>query len=101
MFIGDISGQVPPQVWDVLAHRTPGFASWQGEEWQTHCGDACAYLGTVGWDQLVDLPTAQASLIDDGMLPDDLPLIRKDGDLCGYLFRCLHCGERVCYVDAS
>ena len=24
----------------------------------------------------------------------------KDGDLCGYLFRCLHCGNTE-YVDAS
>ncbi|MBQ3849332.1 MAG: CbrC family protein, partial [Clostridia bacterium] len=25
----------------------------------------------------------------------------KDGDLCGYLFRCLHCGKYRLYVDAS
>ena len=25
----------------------------------------------------------------------------KDGDLCGYLFRCLHCGKYRIYVDAS
>ena len=27
--------------------------------------------------------------------------LSKDGDLTGYLFRCLHCGKYRLYVDAS
>jgi len=28
-----------------LFERTPGYLSWQGERWLTHCGRPCAYLG--------------------------------------------------------
>ena len=30
-----------------------------------------------------------------------LEYLSKEGDLTGYLFRCLHCGKYRLYVDAS
>lgn len=100
-FCDQIVGDVPEEVAEELRLRTPGFVSWQGERWLAHCGDACAYLGPVGWDRLVDLPDARDALIRDGWPPDVLPLIRVDGDLSGYLFVCLTCGTYLAWADAS
>ncbi len=37
---------VPASVIEEVAYRTPGFSSWQQEQWWTHCGDAAEFLGT-------------------------------------------------------
>ncbi|WP_232245868.1 CbrC family protein [Delftia acidovorans] len=100
-FVSDLAGEVPGEVADEVNLRTPGFISWQGEQWLTHCGDAAAFLGPVGWEALKDLPDAQASLLEDGCDKEMLALMRKDGDLTAYLFRCLHCGVHLAYADAS
>lgn len=100
-FVSDMAGEVPDEVADEVNLRTPGFISWQGERWLTHCGDAAAFLGPVGWEELKDLPDAQAALLEDGCDEEMLALVRKDGDLTAYLFRCLHCGVHLAYADAS
>ena len=61
------------------------------------------------WIKLADLPDAIDSLRDDlseiGVGRDEadwqLRMKRRDGDLTGYLFRCLHCGRHLAYSDAS
>lgn len=100
-FVSDIVGEVPAAVADEVNLRTPGFISWQGEQWLTHCGDAAAFLGPVGWDELKDLPDARASLRDEGCDDATQALMRKDGDLTAYLFRCLHCARHLACADAS
>lgn len=100
-FVSDIMGDVPDEVVDAVMHRTPGFVSWQGEQWLTHCGDAAQFLGGVGWDQLKDMPDAIASLLDEGIDEDALPLITSEGDFSGYLFQCRHCKIHLAYADAS
>lgn len=100
-FVSDIAGSIPQEVADEVDQRTPGYPSWQGERWQTCCGDAAEFLGPVGWERLKDLPDAQAAIVDDGWSEDALPLMRADGDLTGYLFRCRHCGRHLAHADAS
>lgn len=34
---------VPDSVTDEIAHRTPGFHSWQQDHWLYHCGDGCTF----------------------------------------------------------
>lgn len=100
---------VPQGVVDEVAQRTPGFTGWQQERWLYHCSDAAAYLGRVGWDDVQDRPDAVDSLVSDlldlGVDGEDareqLVWLRRDGDLTGYLFRCLHCGRHLAYSDAS
>ena len=99
-FVSDLIGEVPDEVADIVMHHTPGFASWQGERWLTHCGDAAQFIGRAGWDQLKNLPDAQASLLDEGIPEDALPLISRDGDFSAYLFRCRHCKIHLAYADA-
>ena len=43
-----VPADISEAILDEVAHRTPGFQSWQQDHWLYHCGDACAYLGPVG-----------------------------------------------------
>ena len=89
---------------DELFHRTPGFISWQGEQWLSCCSDFCAYLGTVGTKELEELGIAKEVFEDyakDGRYSDIDDILVKNGDVCGYLFKCLHCEKYQLYVDMS
>lgn len=87
-----------------LFERTPGYISWQGENWLTCCDDYCAYLGTVGTEELEDMDIAD-EVIEAyerrNEYEDIRPYLTKDGHLCGYLFRCLKCHKYHLWVDAS
>lgn len=87
-----------------LFERTPGYISWQGENWLTCCDDYCAYLGTVGTEELEDMGIAD-EVIEAyerrNEYEDIRPYLTKDGHLCGYLFRCLKCHKYHLWVDAS
>ena len=96
-----------PEKRDELFHRTPGYMAWQGENWLACCDDYCAYLGPVGIEELEKLGIKEEALGDYALQEPSYPpdvvneYLRKDGDLTGYLFRCLHCGKHRLYVDAS
>ena len=65
-----VPDDVPREVLEELAFRTPGFSGWQQERWLYHCGDGAAFLG-----------------IDDG-------------EPATYRFRCRHCGTDLSYSDS-
>lgn len=96
-----------PAKHDELFKRAPGYMAWQGENWLACCDDYCAYLGPVGIRELEDLGIREEALSDyagqDPSNPLDVVIeyMRKDGDMTGYLFRCLHCGKYRLYVDAN
>jgi len=74
---------------DELLHRTPGYNGWQQEQWLSHCGDFCAYLGSVGYEDISEFAEDLAA---------DVPLemmerLSKERSPTGYLFRCLTCGK--------
>lgn len=88
-----------------VATRTPSYTSWQQEQWRSHCGRPCAFLGDIGAADLtpyLDEPAFAADV--DGGLGWDAALLREHltagGDLAGYLFRCLKCGAHRLHVDA-
>ena len=35
--------------------RTPGYISWQGENWLGHCNDACAFIGYVNFNDIAHI----------------------------------------------
>ena len=37
--------EVPREVWEEVAYRTPGLSTIQQARWYTHCGDAAEFLG--------------------------------------------------------
>ena len=87
-----------------LFRRTPGYISWQGEYWLSCCDDYCAYLGTVGTRELKAMDIAD-EVFEEYAARNEFEDVReylvKDGSLCGYLFRCLHCGKYHLWVDAD
>ncbi|MCR5793875.1 MAG: CbrC family protein [Solobacterium sp.] len=92
---------------DELFKRTPGYMSWQGENWLACCDDYCAYLGPVGIEELDAMGIRKEALDDYAAQVPSYPLdvveeyLRRDGDMTGYLFRCLHCGKYRLYADAG
>ncbi|EOF4702975.1 MAG: PF03691 family colicin E2 tolerance protein CbrC [Klebsiella huaxiensis] len=89
-----------------LVTRTPGYRGWQQEFWLAHCGDFCAFIGYVGWDEIKDRLDEFADLAGDcadfGIDSDDLSrYLRNNGDCQGYLFRCLSCGKLRLWADFS
>ncbi|WP_181034196.1 CbrC family protein [Arthrobacter sp. GMC3] len=89
-----------------VATRTPSYFSWQQEEWRSHCGRPCAFLGDIGANDLPQYLTEPDFAADvNGGLGWDPELLQKllakGGDLAGYLFGCLSCGAHRLHVDAS
>ena len=105
-FVQDTEGQgeLDPEKDQLLFCQTPGYSSWQGENWLSCCQDYCAYLGTVGTRELKAMGIAEQVLEDyeeRGEYQDIEEHLVKDGSLCGYLFRCLHCQKYQIWVDAD
>ncbi len=104
---GDRWAPVPEAVIEEVTFRTPGFDSWQGEKWFTHCDDAAAFLGVVGYRELQRAgPQAlEAIRLDTGLSGKQwdafLRSLDRDGSPTAYLFRCLHCGQYGGYQDSG
>ena len=97
-------GELDPEKNQLLFCQTPGYSSWQGEYWLSCCQDYCAYLGTVGTRELKDMGIAEQVLADYEAreeYKDVEDYLVKDGPICGYLFRCLHCQKYQIWVDAD
>lgn len=89
---------------DELFHRTPGYMSWQGEYWLSCCDDYCAYMGTVGTRELKAMDIADEVIeeyVKRGAFEDIGEYLVKDGPMCGYLFKCIHCGKYHLWVDGD
>jgi uncharacterized protein len=106
-FVQYHEGDLPPAVWDELNHRTPGYESWQGEFWLTHCNDACAFHGDVLRDEVTHLPEdvvarflAENDWVDDWA---DLQAAYASGncDVALYKFICRQCGIVRLAMDRS
>lgn len=97
---------VPLEIAEHVAYRTPGFSGWQQERWFTHCGDAGAFLGVVGYDQLVqhgpaavEAIASEAARHENGNLDQYVRALSATGQPTAYLFVCLHCGTYGGYSD--
>ncbi len=85
---------------DEILHRTPGYASWQGNNWVAHCTDYCAFIGYVGWDELVEMGVTEKLEHFDGDTNEELAAtLRNNGSHQGYLFQCLECQQYIVYSD--
>ena len=88
---------------DQVCRCTPGYVSWQGNDWPVHCNDCCIFLDYVGWQELVD----QVTDLKNVELPDGYDLVmleemmQNNGHLQGYLFRCSECEKYVLHVDCD
>jgi uncharacterized protein len=78
--------------------RTPGYISWQQDEWLTHCNDACEFHGDA---TTIDVREASAQTKacwlaaykqDDAGWEWATKEYQPGGDSALYKFRCRHCG---------
>ena len=93
-----------PIATEELYKKTPGYISWQGENWAACCNDYCEYIGTVGTKELEELGIAEQLFDEDGSFDgydNARQYLVKDGSFCGYLFQCFHCGKYHLRVDAD
>ena len=99
-----VAGGIGSRKDKLLFCQTPGYISWQGEHWLCCCQDYCAYLGTVGTKELKVMGIAEQVLADYEACEEYQEVedyLVKDGPICGYLFRCLHCQKYQIWVDAD
>ena len=89
-----------------LFFRTPGYVSWQGTYWLSCCDDYCEYHGTIGIEELENMGIKDEVLKDYEVRYNKYSIeviekhLRKNGNLRGYLFRCIHCEKYRIYIDA-
>lgn len=87
-----------PEIVDEVSLRTPGYSSWQPEEWLAHCNDACEFHGDASEEDVED--ASEATRAD---WRQHYGLTEKDwdratagyepaGDNAFYKFLCRHCG---------
>ncbi len=105
----NLADDVVPEIADEVAHRTPGFNTWQQELWLSCCGDAAAFLEAVGYAEIREkYPELQGTLtkyfIEEFRMDDDrarrlLQKLNIEYGPTAYVFACLHCGARQAYVD--
>ena len=91
----DWQGVMDKEKDQLLFCQTPGYSS---------CQDYCAYMGTVGTRELEEMGIAEQVLEEyeaRDEFQDVAEYLVKDGDMCGYLFRCLHCEQYHLWVDAD
>lgn len=90
-----------------LTTRTPGYDAWYQEYWRTHCRDFCAFVGYVGKKEIEEMGILEEILQDDiwdeicdSPSPKGLiNMLNLERFPQGYLFRCLHCGKHLIWVD--
>ena len=94
--------------WPDGAHRTPTFLGWQDIGWWTHCGDATAFLGMAGAEEVAACgpELAERLRIHSGFEENEewrefLAGLEKDASPTAYVFRCLHCGAVGAYWDCD
>lgn len=91
---------------DELVHRTPGYHGWQQEYWRAHCGDYCAFLDYVDYQDLKQRGIVE-EILDDAMWSEEMWGMKSEellealdcGGVQGYLFQCLHCGKHLLWID--
>jgi hypothetical protein len=102
-----IVDEVPEEVVEEVAHRTPGFFGWQQEHWLTCCDDAAVFLGPAGKKELKAkyadvIPEVQEECGLDGEEWDEyFNALVKGGSPTAYVFKCLHCKRLLAYSDCD
>jgi uncharacterized protein CbrC (UPF0167 family) len=99
------SAGISKEIREEVCKRTPGYISWQAEEWLSHCDDACAFMGDATPEELIKLTGLELEqlLIDQMLSKEDWTEIMKNyepgGSPAVYAFQCLHCKGRKYTMD--
>jgi uncharacterized protein CbrC (UPF0167 family) len=103
-------GDVPATVVAEISERTPGYSTWQGEDWPACCKDATAFLAPAG---IVEIRKGFRELeggllshiiynmsVSGGAATRLLESLNRDAGPTAYLFRCQDCGEYQFRIDS-
>lgn len=106
MFNGEYIQDADPinneEATDELFHRTPGYYSWQGENWKACCNDYCAFITDVRENDILDSSFQEKLSSGEIICDTDLTvqeIINGAGYIRGYLFKCLHCNKMYMRID--
>lgn len=81
-----------------VTERTPGYVSWQQDQWLVHCDDACAFLGDASVEDIANATadTRRAWETEYGMdaaaWEETTQGYEPGGNPAFYKFACRHCG---------
>ncbi len=100
---------VPQEVVEEVAYRTPGFNSWQEGQWLGCCGDAAAFLEPAGYAEIhARYPQIEGQLmmyivhelgISGAAATGLLHGLQRDHGATAYIFACRHCDAKPAYID--
>ena len=108
MFADDsplVQAGIPKEVISEVCERTPSYESWQQEEWQHHCGDACEFHGDAKKEDLEKLSgeVLKEFLSKEMIKPEAWEEILEqyeEGENPGvYKFKCRKCNDPICTMD--
>ncbi len=104
-----LSTDASEAIYEELCRHTPGYNSWQSEQWPMCCDDATAFLAVVGLTELRrDFREWEGSLLNHILYEmkisgraglNLLESLHKDVGPTAYLFECLHCRRQHFHVD--
>jgi hypothetical protein len=104
-----LSGKVSHKIIDEVTCQTPGFATWQSEEWPVCCDDACAFLTPIGiteirrdhyeWEGFLMGHIVHQMQISGGAARQLMESLNKDQGPTAYAFLCLHCNRHHFFID--
>lgn len=89
---------ISAQIIEQVTQKTPGYTSWQAEEWLCHCNDACTFLGDATKETVQQMTADERTRfsaeqnIDEEEFADLVEHYEPAGQPAIYHFRCLHCG---------
>ncbi len=93
------------EIYEELLKRTPGFSSFQQEEWQFHCNDACEFhgLATVGDFKKISEQETERLYEVTYLDSTELEGLKQGNDSIeqGHFFKfvCRHCSEIKFMMD--
>lgn len=93
----------------IIAARTPGFATWQGDAWPGCCGNATAFIGPMGiaelrkhnyeWEGSAMSHIVHEMQISGGAANRLLDSLNREHGPTAYVFQCLACGAPKFHID--
>ena len=91
---------ISDEITEEVTKRTPGFISWQEDEWLSCCNDACEFHGDISVNELKNLDAdtmARFRREHDYMDDEDFASLPEyyepGGQPAIYKFVCRHCGK--------
>ncbi len=97
--------KIPAAIINEVMERTPGYESWQGDVWLSHCDDACEFHGDADREDLKRIdPEERARLeYENPWMAEGWNEIvqsyQPGGQPAFYKFICKHCGVVLFHTD--